>query len=630
MRRLIVLLVLTVWHASAQNVPMRAYDSARTGWNGKETTFTQQKIRNDGLRLIPQGPIPLEGDARGTEGAPLIQKGVVTPRGTRDLVVIGNLANNVQAFDAGTGEEIWRTNVGRPVDDSKGIDDHTINQHWGCLPTGAIWKMRVYESCWVSADGTPEKGKYFLFTLDLATGKQLNKVLVQDDNEVWKMRASLLVAAISGRDTIVVGHGSVYETRNGLTGGLTFYDIAQQKVTLQWKTSAGIWNAGEGVVLSSAGIVLMTGNGAFEPSKGWFGESMLTGTYKYDGAKPATFTVTSNFSPWTDYQRAGKPDPNLPGPATAAPTIAKPAIADAMPGMAPKLAGVNALSEEVRAVNGGMQMTALTNATTQSEISPDGQIVTRVYPDATMATGGNSDLDLGSGGVVYIAPLDQVCGGGKDGLLYCLPARNFGHTTITSIQNHHDNCKALIGGAPVYSTAYVGGVDPCTDNMGSLNFLPQGLTSHIHMTPVVFFDPVLKAWCLFVWGENFAGHKWKLNANAIPTYIAETNEYASVDVRGRTPGGMTGGMCSGASNGTDANSYILVCTVPYGDANLAVSAGRLLVYDPIHTDDTGHIRKLWDSADWGINFKFNKFLPPTIANGKIYYPAYDGRVLLLQ
>jgi hypothetical protein len=166
--------------------------------------------------------------------------------------------------------------------------------------------------------------------------------------------------------------------------------------------------------------------------------------------------------------------------------------------------------------------------------------------------------------------------------------------------------------------------------MKLLNFLPQGLTSHIHMTPVVFFDPILKAWCLFVWGENFAGHKWKLNQSAKPTYIGETNEYASVDVRGRVPGGMTGGMCSGSSNGTDANSYILVCTVPYGDANLTVSAGRMLVYDPIHLDGTGHIRKLWDSADWGINFKFNKFLPPTIANGRIYYPTYDGRVLLLQ
>ncbi len=375
---------------------------------------------------------------------------------------------------------------------------------------------------------------------------------------------------------------------------------------------------------------MMTGNGAFEPAKGWFGESILTGTYKYDGTRPATFTVTSNFSPWTDYQRAGKPDPNLPGEGDAAPTVARQAMADTMPGMAPKLAGVNQLSEEVRAVNGGMQMTALAGATTQSEISPDGQIVTRVYPDAKMATGGNSDLDLGSGGVVYIAALDQVCGGGKDGLLYCLPAKNFGLTTITSIQDHHENCKALIGGAPVYSTAYVGGVDPCTDNMASCKLPSTGAYgAHSHDSRGLLRP---RAQCVVPvhLGRKLCGTQMEAQCECEAHDIAETNEYASVDVRGRVPGGMTGGMCSGSSNGTDATSYILVCTVPYGDANLAVSAGRMLVYDPIHLDNTGHIKKLWDSADWGMNFKFNKFLPPTIANGRVFYPTYDGRVLLLQ
>ena len=45
---------------------------------------------------------------------------------------------------------------------------------------------------------------------------------------------------------------------------------------------------------------------------------------------------------------------------------------------------------------------------------------------------------------------------------------------------------------------------------------------------------------------------------------------------------MPGGFCSGSSHGADPDSAILVCTIPYGDANAGVVNGRLLVYDPVH------------------------------------------------
>jgi hypothetical protein len=30
------------------------------------------------------------------------------------------------------------------------------------------------------------------------------------------------------------------------------------------------------------------------------------------------------------------------------------------------------------------------------------------------------------------------------------------------------------------------------------------------------------------------------------------------------------------------------------------------------------IQKLWDSQDWALAYVFNKFLPPTPANGRVY------------
>ena len=95
-------------------------------------------------------------------------------------------------------------------------------------------------------------------------------------------------------------------------------------------------------------------------------------------------------------------------------------------------------------------------------------------------------------------------------------------------------------------------------------------------------------------------------------------------VRGNPPGGMPGGFCSGSSNGADPNSAILVCTIPYGDANAQVVNGRLLVYDAVHLAADGSLKVLWDSERFAITFLFNKFDPPVIDGGQIYVPNYNG------
>jgi hypothetical protein len=102
------------------------------------------------------------------------------------------------------------------------------------------------------------------------------------------------------------------------------------------------------------------------------------------------------------------------------------------------------------------------------------------------------------------------------------------------------------------------------------------------------------------------------------------------DVRGIPPGGMPGGFCSGSSNGNDPNSAILVCSVPYGDANARIVNGRLLIYDPVHLAVDGSLKVLWDSQRWGISYIFNKFMPPVIDGDEIVLPDYSGSVLIFK
>jgi hypothetical protein len=244
-----------------------------------------------------------------------------------------------------------------------------------------------------------------------------------------------------------------------------------------------------------------------------------------------------------------------------------------------------------------------------------------VYPQ--MATGVWADEDWGSAGPACIFAIGVCIATGKDGIAYPIKAANLGGTTLADLANPTANC-AKLASPPVWLTMSPGPVATCPKDPRTLNFFPWGDTAHLHMTPAQFYDPVLKSWTIFAWGENSQLHKWAVSPTGGLTYVAQGHEYASADVRGEPPGGMPGGFCSGSSNGADPNSAILVCTIPYGDANARVVNGRLLVYDAVHLAADGSLNVLWDSQQWGVQFLFNKFDPPVIDGGQIYVPNYNG------
>jgi hypothetical protein len=53
-------------------------------------------------------------------------------------------------------------------------------------------------------------------------------------------------------------------------------------------------------------------------------------------------------------------------------------------------------------------------------------------------------------------------------------------------------------------------------------------------------------------------------------------------------------------------------------------------YDPedliANADGSKTLKVLWDSQQWNIQYLFNKFLPPTVWNGRVYLPNYNGGV----
>lgn len=601
----------------APGVLTRAYDNDRSGANLHETVLTRDALVAKGLQQMTT--IPVYGDARGTESQPLILPGVTMRDGSvHDVMVLSSLANVVRGVDAETGESLWSVTLGRPVQATRAIDFHGINDHIGVLSTGVVdaESKRVYLVAWVSPDGTAQRATHFVFVLNLVDGDLVVPAVSLSDvrdgtqrfgSAMRKQRSSLLMTEVAGRKTVFFASGSLLETANGSSGWVIAFDVATNRVSAALAMSqshgAGIWMAGQGLAADKAGFLYgVSGNGSYNGTND-FGESVFKIQYQPPtSATPAWMRVVDAWSPYSDAGRIGQ------NAQLSSPTIALPAT---------KMAGVSAPTEEMQMPVNGMVPRALAEARIIGNL---------VYPKIESEDAAYSDEDLGSAGGTLVEPYGTYLAAGKDGIGYAVNTAMLGHTQPADFGDVKANC-AKLKGPPVWLTASPGPVDPCPQDATTLNFLPWGKTRHLHATPVQYMSPT-RGMTLFVWGENSQLHAWSMSPFGALTYLAQGNETASSNVG--PPGGMPGGFCTLSSDGNKVGTAVLWCSLPYGDANATVTAGRLLAYDPesltTNPDGSRGLRVLWDSEQWGVTYVFNKFMPPTVWNGRVYLPNYDGGV----
>ena len=386
---------------------------------------------------------------------------------------------------------------------------------------------------------------------------------------------------------------------------------------------------GQGAAADPAGdLYLVTGNAARSGNGGFdgvdeFAESFVKLKYQPPTAdRQASLSVVGHWTPWTDSARTPTPMPNQTDAAGV----------KANPGDA---AGMAAEDEAAKHPSGAtMAMVETPDTLLKTASDRHGRPLLLVYPQKDVPRW--SDADWGSGGPACLFAIDICVAAGKDGIGYPVRASNPGSTTVADLKDPEANCDKLAA-KPVWLTIDLGDINPCPTNPKDLNFLPQGDTAHLHMTPVQYFDPLLGQWTIFAWGENGVLLKWSVSPSDGLKVVGEGAERASEDVSGASPGGMPGGFCAGSSNGGDPDTAIIACTVPYGDGNQKVVEGRLLVYDAAHVvvdsndlypDKTPvkRLRVIWDSRHAGLPFVFNKFNPPLIDGGRIYVPDYSGGV----
>ena len=217
-----------------------------------------------------------------------------------------------------------------------------------------------------------------------------------------------------------------------------------------------------------------------------------------------------------------------------------------------------------------------------------------------------ADSDLGSAGAVVL-PNGFVIGGGKQGVLYVLdPERMAPLSTadpnIVSTANQ---------GFQAFFNSWHSGISPC-DYDAAQHFGPN-----IHGTPVVWRPQGAPYSLVYGMPEKDYLKAFRAYDNGV---VEERPYLSTMDSGIRSPRGMPGGFLSLSAAG--GRNGVLWASVPVQEAPDASTTsgginGRLVAFDALT------LRKLWEAPE---QVPFAKFIPPTIAGGKVFRSAYQDKI----
>jgi outer membrane protein assembly factor BamB len=527
------------------SVYTRSFNNYREGANLQETILTPARVKAKGISHLFD--CVMADDLRGSEGMPLVVSGLTMRDGlVHNVLFQATMANDVYAFDADTGALLWKQHVGNPIPGTVAMDMYLINDHWGILSTPVINPITntIYVVAMTSPTAQLSNSSYVLHALSLFDGSEqatplnLNNATYQPPNGIKqqvmgsvprKQRCGLLFDSRNGIDTVFVANGSFNEDADTNRGWIIACDVTNLKLSLAaaWTTTSrysggGLWMGGQGLGMNEAGHLLsMTGNGAFDGITD-FGESFFRVQYTPKTATTAaSLKILDWFTPFTDTGRVAGPYAT---------------VAD----------------------------TSLLPASAQGDT-----------PGGTSNMDSPGDEDLNSGGPLYL-PMsitgyskNVIVGAGKDGILYVVNADNMGKPALASFAPNliQTNVYDLLLSPPYGFTYYPGNMNLTPTDLSTLQTTYGGYTHHQHSTPVFYKSPTYGP-MLLTGGENGPVRAFKFNADFTLTYLGCGAEIASAHCG--PPGGMPGTMMTLSANGTVANTAILWCLMPYGDANKMV------------------------------------------------------------
>ena len=234
-------------------------DPQRTGWAQQEKDINRTNAKD--LTLLWKASLENEPRELSSLTAPVAAEWVVTPRGMKEVVIVGGASDNLFAIDAETGALLWKktfTPNGKPTQKPFWLCPNALNATPLIAKRGL--NLTVYT---IASDG-------MLHTLDIRNGED-------------KAPPVQFVPPFSKNWSLGLDHDILYTTTsqgcNGAKSGVYAMDLSgsDRKVSFfqASPSGAGIWGRAGAVISPSGAVYAQTGDGEYNESAGKLPDTIL-------------------------------------------------------------------------------------------------------------------------------------------------------------------------------------------------------------------------------------------------------------------------------------------------------------------------------------------------------------------
>ena len=214
-------------------------------------------------------------------------------------------------------------------------------------------------------------------------------------------------------------------------------------------------------------------------------------------------------------------------------------------------------------------------------VSRAGLTLVDYFTPGDEATLNANDDDLSGSGFTLLPGTNLLLGGGKEGVLYLLDSTNLGHKVANDAQ------------------------------------IPQKIPvngGHVMGGPVYWNSPIGPF--VYNWSEKDVLVAYRLEDNRL-----QVPPYAQGNIL--SPG-HPGGSLTVSAHGSAANTGIIWASMPTShDAKHSLAAGTLRAFN------AETLTEIWNSNQVSTRDRVGnlmKFVPPVVANGKVFLPSHDNAV----
>jgi outer membrane protein assembly factor BamB len=234
-------------------------DVERTGWQKNEHILAPSTVKN--MKLLWKTKVDNEPRQMHNLLPVLIAPGVRTAQGTREIVLVTGVSDNLYALDAATGAQLWKLHFDSTFTPSPGGRGSGILCPGGITATPIIQRKAegeyiIYAASW---DGRLRK-------VDLATGKEIAPPakFMPPNGKPYALN---------------LWNNAIYvHTAQGCGGNpnmVYIYDLATDKVGAWGPAGGGMWGRTGGAISSKGVMYTGTGDGPWNPENGIYGNGII-------------------------------------------------------------------------------------------------------------------------------------------------------------------------------------------------------------------------------------------------------------------------------------------------------------------------------------------------------------------